>query len=54
MVSGQVQHDRSQVRGGLGRVVDAMQRTGEADEGLLDDVFGGVTVIDEQSGQPDE
>ena len=54
VVTGQVQHDRAQVRGRLGRVVDAMQGSRQADECLLDDVFGRVAVIDEEPGQTDE
>ena len=54
VVTGEVEHDRAQIRRRLVGVVDPPGVPGEPQERLLDDVLGRIAVVDEQPGEPDE
>ena len=51
VVAGQVEHDRAQVGGRPGAILDAPGAAGETDERLLHEVLGGVAIVDEQPGE---
>ena len=51
VVPRQVEHDRAEVGGGLGLVLDPVRGSGQADERLLHQVLGRVAIVDEQPGQ---
>ena len=54
VVAGEVEHDRAEIGGRAVDVGDPVRRPGEPEERLLDEVLGGVAVVDEQAGQPDQ
>ena len=54
MVAGEVEHDRAEICGSAIEVGDAVRRPGEPKERLLDEVLGCISVVYEQSREPDE
>ncbi len=51
VVAGEVQHDRAQVRRSAIDRVDPAGMPREAQERLLHDVLGGISIVDEETRQ---
>ena len=54
MITGKVEDDRPQVGRDPLALTNPVGGAGQPDEGLLDQILGRITIVDEEPGQPHE